>query len=65
MAEEEQYSRRESVSVCGIEKGEGEEEEKIVSEEGRKVGATFERKDISAIHRSGPKQTGKTRQIIA
>ena len=54
----EQYSRRESIRVFGLEEKVGEDVEEMVLEVGRKVGINLQKRDVAACHRVGGGERG-------
>ena len=62
---QEQYSRRETVKISGLPEEDNEDVEKKVMDLCRAVGSEMEPKDISVMHRNGPKRRdGAPRPVL-
>ena len=59
----EQYSRRESIRICGVDETTGEDTDDLVRELAADIGVTLKPEDISVSHRL-PGRPGSTRPII-
>jgi hypothetical protein len=60
-----QYTRRETVKVCGLEEKANEDLEKEIIDIAKGIGVPLEREDISVIHRKGRKKQENTVQSCA
>jgi hypothetical protein len=61
---QEQYSRRETIRICGLPEKIEEDVEKEILRVFSDAGCTVSREEISTAHRNGQKQEGKCRPIL-